>query len=100
MRDDRLLMPKIKDILDDIVGTTVFGKLEIFAGYWQVQLTVRMQQMTLLICNYCSFQLFVISFGLMNAPAMFQRMGSELFGHLYFVKLYIEEVMIHSNSIT
>lgn len=54
--------------------------------------------MTAFKCKYGAFQFSVIPFGLMNAPAMFQQMVTELFGDLYFVMVSIDDVFIHSKS--
>lgn len=41
----------------------------------------------------------VMPFGLMNAPAMFQRMTFDLFRDLHFVKPYIDDMEISSASL-
>lgn len=81
-----------------MVGDTVYSKPSMFSGYWQVWLADQVQEITAFICSYGVFQFFFMSFWLITAPVMFQRMAPKLFGDLHFVKVHIDDVVIYSNS--
>lgn len=98
MNADKFPIPKIEEVLDYMVGATVFSKLDMFAGYWQVQLADQMQEMMAFIGKYGAFQFLVMPSALMNALAPFQFMAFKLFEDFHFVKVYIDDVVIHSDS--
>lgn len=75
----------------------VFSKLDMFAGYWETQLAEHVKGTTTFTCRYDSFQSQVMPFGLMNAPAMFQRMA-KVFANFPYVKVYIDEIIICSDQ--
>lgn len=50
-------------------------------------------------CKYGTFRFEVMPFGLMNAPAIFQRMMIELLKDITFARVYIEDVVIFSASL-
>ena len=36
--------------------------------------------------------------GLSNSPSMFQRLVSSILGHLSFVEVFIDDILIHSRN--
>ena len=44
------------------------------------------------------FEFKVLSFGLTNAPAVFQREMNKVFGHLPFVLVYLDDILVFSRS--
>lgn len=99
MKADKYPTPNVEEILDKMARLTVFSKLDRFMRYWQVRLADHVQEQTTFRCKYRSFQFEVMPFGLMNAPALFQRMASSLFKHMSFVKVYIDDIVIGSKYI-
>ena len=55
---------------------------------------------TVFRCAFVHFEFLVMSFGLANAPAMFQSMMTEIFMDILdvFVIVYIEDILIFSES--
>lgn len=45
----------ITEILDDIAGATDFSNLDMFAGFWQVELAENIQERTEFTCKYGEF---------------------------------------------
>lgn len=67
------------------------------SSYRQVKPVEHGQEITAFTHDYSSFQFSVMTFRLLNAPAMFQRMATELRGNLDALKVYIDDVVIYFN---
>ena len=69
--DDRFPLPHIDDVLDSLVGSTVFSKLDLKKGYWQIWLSEEAAKM----CNFCTqkgiYRWKRMPFGLKGAPSTF-----------------------------
>lgn len=84
-------------MLHYMAGGKFFTKQLSFAEYRLIQLASHIKEMTTFTCKYGTFNFVVMRFGLMNAPAMFQHMASELFGDRRLEKVYIYDVVIFSS---
>lgn len=100
MKADRFPLSKIQEIIDELAGGIFFTKLELFFGYWQIKLDKHCKKKTTFVCRSGTFQFEVMPFGLMNAPSTFQRMMNEVVGHLGFVKVYLDDVVIFLRSLS
>lgn len=98
MMADRFPVPTIEKALDNMAGSLVFTKLDMFAGYRHVCLEEHVQENTAFPCKYGTFQFLVMPFGLMYAPSIFQRMTTTVFHELNFVMVYIFDAAIGSKS--
>ena len=96
---DRYPLPRVNEILKDLAGRVYFTSLDLFSGYRQVQIHKNFQEMTNFVCKYGIFSFTVMPCGLANVPAIFQRKMSQLLGDLYFVKVYLDGIIIHSSDI-
>lgn len=83
---DKFPIPNMEENLEGMASASVLRKLDMLASYWQVKLAEHVQEITTFTFKYSTFQFSVMIFGLMNTPAMFQRMATELLDDLDFVK--------------
>lgn len=100
MKPDKWPPPKIEEIFDDLEDCKVFSTLDLFSGYWQVRMTQECKEKTTFVCRYGTFQFEVMPFGLMNAPSTFQRMMDYVFRDLLFVRVYLDDVVVFSDSMS
>lgn len=66
--------PRIDDALDYIIGSTWFSTLDLWIGYWQVELALEARPDTAFTIGHSLWHFRSMPFGLCNAPDMFARL--------------------------
>src|SRR6266542_4788381 len=71
------------------------------SAYWQILLTKRSRKYTAFLTAYGLYQFKVIPFGLVNAPAIFQRLINNVLRNYLrkFCLVYLDDIIIYSNSL-
>ena len=84
---DKYPLPRIDHLLDKLHEARVFSSLDLQSGYHQVRIADKdVLRTAFRTHDYKGLSEFkVLSFGLTNAPALFQRELNRVFGHLPFV---------------
>ncbi len=83
----------------DQVGTANFvSKLDLLKGYWQVPLSPRAREVTSFITPSGLYSYSVMSFGLRNAPATFQRLINRVVFGLEGCAVYLDDVIVFSET--
>lgn len=97
---DQYPLPRIKDLLLAIKGSKYFIALDQRAGYWQVGMRAEDIAKTAFRSHRGLHEFVVMPFGLVNAPATFQRLMDQLFGDLAWsgVLVYLDDVLIHHSD--
>lgn len=67
-------LPRIDDISDQLGEATFVTKLYLLSGYYQVKLSERVKYISAFVTPDGLFQYTVLPFGMINAPATFQRL--------------------------
>lgn len=101
-RKDAHPLPRIDDLLSRLHGCSVFSKIDLAAGYWQVPVAPDDQPKTAFITPFGLFQCNRMPFGLCNAPATFQRLMQDVLGPMLytFATVYLDDILIYSRSAT
>ncbi|KAK3889986.1 hypothetical protein Pcinc_006035 [Petrolisthes cinctipes] len=71
---DSYPLPLIDDIIDEIGQSPFITTIDLLKGYYQIPLTPRAKKVSAFVTPFGLYQYKVLSFGLSNAPATFQRM--------------------------
>ena len=97
-RKDAYPLPLIDEVQDRLSGATVFSKLDLQCGYWQVPVDPKDQEKTAFSPGPVMglFQFTRMPFGLCGAPSTFQRLMDVVMRGLPFVTTNINDVLIHS----
>ena len=90
-------LPRIEDSLDCLDGATIFTKLDLQSGYWQVEQTEASRPLTAFTLGPLEFYECVqMPFGLTNAPATFQCLMESCLGemHLKWCIIYLDDIIV------
>ena len=74
---DQFPLPRIDAILDKLRDAKYFSMIELNNAYHQVQVAKEDREKTVFRCEKGHFEFTAMTFGLMNAPATFQRLVTE-----------------------
>ena len=98
---DSYPLPLIDEVQDSLAGSTIFSKLDLQSGYWQMPVNPKDKEKTA-FCPGPGMGLYEFTrmpFGLTNAPSSFQRMIDKLFPSVPFVHGYIDDILISSKTV-
>ena len=93
---DRYPVPNVHDLSAQLHGCTVFTKLDLVKGYYQIPMHPADIEKTAVITPFGAFEWLFMPFGLRNAGNSFQRMMDRLGVDLPFVYIYLDDLLIAS----
>ena len=69
----RYPLPRIDDLMDQLVGARVFSKIDLRSGYHQIKVRDEDMQKTTFRTRYGHYEYKVMPFGVSNAPGVFME---------------------------
>lgn len=95
---DRYPIPRIEDFHLILKDKVIFSKIDLIKAYYQIPIAEEDKPKTAIITPFGLYEFNVMSFGLRNAPATFQRFINEVFYGLDFLFPYLDDVLVASGS--
>lgn len=74
IKPDAYPLPRVEDCIDRVTVARFVSKFDLLKGYWQIPVTARVKEISAFITPSDLYAYTVMSFGLRNAPATFQRL--------------------------
>ena len=97
-KTDSYPLPRVDDCVDRIGNAHFISKFDLLKGYWQVPLTERVKEISAFITHNGLYQCSVMPFGMKNAASTFQRLMNIVCSKVKNCVVYIDNVVIYSNS--
>eukprot|EP00253_Pinus_taeda_P020812 PITA_20812 len=97
---DYFPLPFIDQVLDTLAGKSSFSFLDGFSGYNQIRIALEDQDKTTFTFPWATYAYNVLTFGLYNSPATFQRVVLDIFADLVHdcVEVYMDDFSVYGDS--
>ena len=92
-----LLLPRIQEALESLVGAGHFSCLDLKSGFWQIKMEEALKQYTTFtVGNLGFFECDCMPFGLCNVLVMFKRLMQNCLGKLNLIHclIYLNDLIV------
>ena len=96
---DRYPVPHVHDFSARLHGCTVFSKIDLVKGYYQIPVAAADIHKTCVTTPFGAWEWLYMPFGLRNAGSTFQRMMDRLADGLDFCFTYLDDLLVASASL-
>ena len=95
---NRYPLPLPEEVFDRLQGATVFNKIDLKSGYWQMLIRPGDIQKTAFKMRWGLYEYLEMPFGVTNAPAQFMGMMNDLLGEDLdrFVLILLDDILVYS----
>jgi len=91
-------MPQMEQIFAELAESKFFSKFDFCKGYWQIGMKQKERDLTTFVTHRGLFRFTVMPFGLVNAPATFDRIMKKLTCNLQKLRNYLDDVLSYSKT--
>jgi len=97
-KPDKYPPPHIEDLTSQLAGKTIFTKLDLRKGYYQIPVAKQDVMKTAVITPFGLFVFRRMPFGLRNAGQSFQRFMDQVLAGVPHVFVYLDDLLVASSS--
>ncbi len=91
-------IPSLNNQITTLHGCTRFSSIDMNSGYYQIKMNPDDIYKTAFITPFGQYEFLRMPFGLTNAPRTFQMAMNDILGHLSFIRVYLDDVLICSKN--
>jgi len=97
---DTYPLPNIDWLVDDVASNKVLNFLDAYSGYNQIPMATTDMNKTAFITDDANYFYKVMSFGLKNVVATYQRLMDKVFSHIMgkCIEVYVDDMVVKSPS--
>ena len=97
---DSFPLPKIDQLVDSTAGHKLLMFMDVFSGYNQIRMAKEDQEKIAFITSQVLYYYKVMSFGLKNAEAMYQRLVNKMFSQQIGrnMEVYVDNMLVKSKE--
>ncbi|GBG59668.1 hypothetical protein CBR_g49933 [Chara braunii] len=94
-------MPRSDELFDRLADNRFFTKIGLHNGYHQIRVAAPDQPKTAFRSRFGQYEFTVMSFGLTNSPATFQRAMHDIFRDILeqYVLVYLDDILVYSRTL-
>ena len=95
--------PRVDMALKRMAPATIFSKLDLTSGFWQMPLGQESKDYTTFRVNGKAWRFNVVPFGWKNSPAVFQAMMDMVLSDGIsggYVTVYMDDILVHSQNVS
>jgi len=91
-------IPKMDTTLAQLLGATMFSKLDANSGFWQIPLVKESKLLTTFITLFERFCFNKLPFGISSVPEIFQRHMNNVLSDLPGVLCHVDDVLVYGKD--
>ncbi|MCO5562493.1 hypothetical protein L7F22_016120 [Adiantum nelumboides] len=96
---NRFPVPRITYIFDRLQGSTYYSRIDLKSGYHQIRIVPKDIHKIAFCTQFELYEYVVMSFGLTNAPATFNRLMEKIFRkHSAYTGVFFDDIIVHSQT--